>query len=130
MNPEAADLWRRAVQALATAKSLSSSDPDAAASRAYYSAFYSVSAWFTLSGTIFSRHSAVEAAVHRDLVKAGLSAAEIGKAYSFLHSLRSTADYGGGMHVSQEEAAEAVASATAIVAEIRRLASGHDIQLP
>lgn len=127
MNPEATDLWQRAVQALATAQSLSASDPDAAASRAYYAAFYAVSAWFILSGTTFSRHSAVEAAVHRDLVRAGLSGAEIGKAYSFLHSLRSTADYGGQMHVSKEEATEAVAAAAMIVADIRRLAAG---QLP
>lgn len=130
MNPEAADLWQRAVQALATAKSLSSTDADAAASRAYYAAFYAVSAFFTLSGTTFSRHSAVESAVHRDLVKVGLSPAELGKAYSFLHSLRSTADYGGQMHVSPEEAAEAEAAAGLIVAEMRRLASALDTQFP
>jgi hypothetical protein len=130
VNQEAADLWQRAVQALATAQSLSSSDPDAAASRAYYAAFYAVSARFILSGTIFTRHSAVEAAVHRDLVKAGLSAADIGKGYSFLHSLRSTADYGGRMHVSLEEAAEAVAAAGLIVSEMRRLASSAGMQLP
>lgn len=130
MNPEAADLWQRAVQALATARSLSSTDADAAASRAYYAAFYAVSAFFTLSGTTFSRHSAVESAVHRDLVKAGLSAAEIGKAYSLLHSLRSTADYGGQMHVSQEEAADAVVAAGSIVVEMRRLASTRGIQFP
>lgn len=76
MNSEAADLWQRAVQALATARSLSSTDD--AASRADYAALYAVSALFTLSGTTFSRHSAVESAVHRDLVKAGLAAAEIG----------------------------------------------------
>ena len=49
MNSEAADLWQRAVQALATAQSLASSDPDAAASRAYYAAFYAVSSWFALA---------------------------------------------------------------------------------
>ena len=130
MNSEAADLWQRAVQALATAQSLSLPDPDAAASRAYYAAFYAVSAWFTMSGTTFTRHSAVEAAVHRDLVKAGLSKAAIGKAYSFLHSLRSTADYGGRMHVSPDEATEAVGAAGLIVLEIRRLASAQGAQLP
>ena len=130
MNPEAADLWQRTVQALATAQSLSTSDPDAAASRAYYAAFYAVSAWFTMSGTTFTRHSAVEAAVHRDLIKTGLSAADTGKAYSFLHNLRSTADYGGRMHVSSEEATEAVASAGLIVSEIRRLAAAQGTQLP
>lgn len=129
MNPEAADLWQRANQALATAGSLASLDPDAAASRAYYAAFYAVSAWFAISGTSFTRHSAVETAVHRDLVKAGLSTSEIGKSYSFLHSLRSTADYGGRMHVSQEEASEAVAAAALVLSEMRRLASATGTQL-
>ena len=130
MNPEAADLWQRAVQAFTTAESLALSDPDAAASRAYYAVFYAVSAWFTLSGTTFTRHSAVEAAVHRDLVKAGLSSTEVGKSYSLLHSLRSTADYGGRMHVAPEEAAEAVAAARLIITEVRRLALSGGTQLP
>jgi uncharacterized protein len=130
VNPEAADLWQRAVQALVTARTLALSDPDAAASRAYYAAFYAVSAWFTLSGTSFTRHSAVEAAVHRDLVKAGLFPIDLGKSYSFLHSLRSTADYGGRMHVASEEAAEAVAAAGLIVTKVRRLALSAGTQLP
>lgn len=84
----------------------------------------------TLSGTTFTRHSAVEAAVHRDLVKAGISTTEIGKSSSLLHRLRSTADYGGRMHVSPDEATEAVAAAGLIVSEIRRLDSAHETQLP
>ena len=121
MTSEAADLWQRATKALATAQSLSGSDPDAAASRAYYAAFYAISAWFALSGRSYTRHSAVEAAVHRDLVKTGLWSAAVGKGYSLLHALRSTADYGGRMHVSSEEATEAVAAAGSIVSEVRRL---------
>jgi len=128
VNSEAADLWQRAVRALATAQSLASSDPDAAASRAYYAAFYAVSSWFALAGTAFARHSAVEAAVHRDPVKAGLSAANVGMASSFLHSLRSTADYGGQMHVSLDEAAEAVSAAGSVVADIRRLGSERGVR--
>jgi uncharacterized protein (UPF0332 family) len=130
VKPEAEDLWKRALQAFATAQSLVHSDPDAAASRAYYAAFHAVSAWFSLSGTTFSRHSAVETAVHRDLVKTGTSPADVGKSYSFLHSLRSTADYGGSMHVSPEEATEAVNAAGLIVSEVRRLALSAGIQLP
>ncbi len=68
LNQEAADLWARALQALHTANSTAATDPDAAASRAYYAAFYAVSAMLALEGKTFSRHSALEVAVHRDLV--------------------------------------------------------------
>lgn len=71
MNAEAADLWSRALQALRTAKSNLAIDPDAAASRAYYVAFYAVSALFALQGKTFSKHSALRGALHRDLIKAG-----------------------------------------------------------
>lgn len=50
MNEEAASLWDRAIQAFQTAKALTKSDPDASASRAYYAAFYAVSALFTAEG--------------------------------------------------------------------------------
>lgn len=58
MNQEAADFWTRALQALRTASRTASADPDAAASRAYYAAFYAVSALFALEEKTFSRHSA------------------------------------------------------------------------
>jgi uncharacterized protein (UPF0332 family) len=57
----AADLWERAKKALAVAKAVSSLDPDSAASRAYYAAFYAVSARFVLKGNAFrSKRDVVE----------------------------------------------------------------------
>jgi uncharacterized protein (UPF0332 family) len=44
VTPEVADYWARAIQALQTAESLVDRDPDASSSRAYYAAFYAVSA--------------------------------------------------------------------------------------
>jgi hypothetical protein len=67
----AADLWRRANEALRTAEADLAVSHDAAASRAYYAAFYAVSALFAWEGREFAKHSAVHAAVHRDLVKVG-----------------------------------------------------------
>ncbi len=72
MNADATDLWARALQALQTTILLLSADPDAAASRAYYAAFYAVSALFALQGKTFAKHAAVRTAVHRDLVEPGL----------------------------------------------------------
>ena len=119
MNQEASALWSRAIQALRTAKSNLSIDADAAASRAYYAAFYAISALFVLQGKTFSKHSALERAVHRDLVKAGHWPVERGKDYSFLRKLRATGDYGGGIHVSNEEAVEALEAARRIVQTVR-----------
>lgn len=57
MTQEAADLWARALQAFHTSRREAVTDPDTAASRAYYAAFYAVSAMFILEGKNFSRHS-------------------------------------------------------------------------
>lgn len=129
MKAAPSDLWNRAVQALRTAKLLLALDPDAAASRAYYTAFYAVSALFALEGKTFIKHAAVESAVHRDLVKAGRWPVERGKEYSFLFELRSTGDYGGAEHVSNEEAAEALQAARRILQAVHD-ASPQDFPQP
>lgn len=115
MTPEIADFWARALQALQTAEKLVEDDPDASASRAYYAAFYAVSALLAFDQRSFVKHSAVERAVHRDLVKTGLWPAEIGAAFSWLSSLRYTGDYGGEEHVQPEDARSAVERARLIV---------------
>jgi len=121
MNRETADLWDRAVKALATARRDLPHDPDAAASRAYYAAFYAVSAWLASRGESYSKHSAVEAAVHRDLVKPGTWPVERGADYSFLRALRMEGDYGGSMHVDPDRAAEAIPAAQGILDAVSML---------
>jgi uncharacterized protein (UPF0332 family) len=93
---------------------------DAAASRAYYAAFYAVSALFAADGITFRRHSALAVAVHRELVRSGRWSAELGASYMKLFELRQTGDYGGGMHVSAEDAREGVEVAKAILAAVSR----------
>lgn len=119
MKREAADFWDRALQALRPAKRNATSDPDAAASRAYYAAFYAVSALFALEGRTFVRHSALEAAVHRDLVNSGRWPTSLGEDYAFLLRLRATGDYGGGLHMSEEEALTTVNAARRILSAVQ-----------
>lgn len=119
MNPEAADFWARALQALRTAARTVSADPDAAASRAYYAAFYAISALFALEERAFSRHSALETAVHRDLVKANRWPTELGEDYAFLLRLRTTGDYGGDLHVAEEEAQTAIQATHRILCAVQ-----------
>ena len=120
MNRYASDLWQRAKDALRTAEANMTVSLDAAASRAYYAAFYAVSALFAMQGKTFSKHSAVRAAVHRDLVKAGAWSVELGQDYSSLVELREIGDYGGSTHVSEEDAKEAIETARRILEAVGR----------
>jgi len=122
MSAEAEDLWRRARRALLTARQLVEEDPDASASRAYYAAYFAASALFALRERFFAKHSALEAAVHRDLARPGEWPTDLGADFSWLASLRYTGDYGGEQHVSSAEAAQAVAKAARIRETVRRAA--------
>jgi uncharacterized protein (UPF0332 family) len=115
MKEFAASEWKRAVLSLRSSKELTDMDPDSAASRAYYAAFHAVTALFALRDQEFFKHSAVRAAVHRDLVHGGEWDVELGQDYDFLMDLRETGDYGGLMHVSSEDARSAVEVATRIL---------------
>lgn len=119
MTTEAEDLWQRAETSLRAARALLSIDPDSAASRAYYAAFHAVSALFVEEGKTFSKHSAVLAAVHRDLVNTGRWSNELGADYSSLHVLRQVGDYGGSSHVDVHGATEAVEAAARIIEAVR-----------
>lgn len=115
MNAEALDLWNRAKKALDAAQIIVHEDPDSSASRAYYAAFHAVSAYFALEGKTFSKHSALESAVHKELVKPGIWPLEAGKNFSWLVSTRSTGDYGGGIHVGEQDAVTAIEKARQIL---------------
>ena len=122
MTSEAADYWQRALQALRTAESLVDSDPDASASRSYYAAFYATSALLAFQHQTFSKHTAIERAVHRDLVKTGIWPVEAGAAFSWLANLRYTGDYGGRDHVDLDEAKTAVEKARLVLETARSTA--------
>lgn len=115
MNEFAASEWERAVLSLHSSERLLDTDPDSAASRAYYAAFHAVTAFFALRGQQFSKHTAIRAAVHRDLIHNGQWNVDLGKDYDFLMDLRETGDYGGLMHVSPEDARSAMQAAKRII---------------
>ena len=115
MSEYAESLWKRAQEALRTAKHDVSLSYNAAASRAYYAAFYAVSALFESEGQSFSKHTAVRAAVHRDLVNTGRWDVARGEDYSMLMAARQIADYGGMRTTTREEAEIAIAAAERIL---------------
>jgi uncharacterized protein (UPF0332 family) len=75
--------WDRACDAIRDAQLLVSNGGfDSAASRACYAIFHALTALFPLEGRTFTKHSALEAAVHRDLVKVGPWSADLGRDFS------------------------------------------------
>jgi uncharacterized protein (UPF0332 family) len=108
--------WDRALEAFRSAQLLVVHGGfDSAASRAYYAAFHAVSSLFALEGQTFTKHSAVEAAVHRDLVKAGRWPTNLGRDYSLCADVRSVGDYGTEVRVDANQAMEAIKAARRIL---------------
>jgi uncharacterized protein (UPF0332 family) len=107
--------WDRALDSLDCSRQVLESHADAAASFAYYAAFYVVSAVFAVQDKYFVKHTAVQAAVHRDLVPAGGWPASIGKDFDELMDKRNTGTYGGTKHVSTQQARESIDAAQRII---------------
>ncbi|MCX5655289.1 MAG: HEPN domain-containing protein [Planctomycetota bacterium] len=101
-------LWDKAMEALHTAKHDLSVSADATASRAYYAAFYAISAHFAIQGRSFKKHASLEAAVHRDLVRTGLWPKDLGEGFSRLVKLRYQGDYGTTDRVIAADAERAI----------------------
>jgi uncharacterized protein (UPF0332 family) len=91
---------------------------DSAASRAYYAAFHAVTALLALEDRTFTKHTTLQAAVHRNLVKAGRWSAELGRDYSFCLDLRGVGDYGSDVRVDAKQATDAIAAARRILLAI------------
>jgi uncharacterized protein (UPF0332 family) len=122
MRDFAAAEWVRAGRALASARQLAASDPDSAASRVYYAAFHALTALFAIEGRSFSKHSAIRAALHRELVQTGRLPAPNARDYDFLLDLRETGDYGGLTQVTPESARMAITKGEQFLEAIARIA--------
>ena len=113
--------WKKATRSLAAAEATLDTDPDSAASRAYYAAFHGVTAVLAGRGMEFTKHTAVRAALHRDLIQSGDVSVALGRDYDFLLDLRETADYGGVAEASLASAKKAIEKARAILAALEPL---------
>jgi len=129
VKKEAQEFWGRALEALETAQHDFPRYPDAAGSRAYYAAFYAVTALFALQEKSFSKHSAVKAAVYRDLVRTRKWSPELGVDYSSLMELRMVGDYGGFKHLSEKNAWNAIEAAKRILEAVHQ-AHPHLLPFP
>jgi hypothetical protein len=117
---EALSWWNNALEAIRMAHHGLAISPNGAANRAYYAAFYAVSAILSLEGVEYKKHKAVETAVHRDFVNTGKWNAELGRKYSDLFSLRLVGDYGNIERVSPEDAESAINDAVSILEAVSK----------
>lgn len=112
----------RAEQSLHAAKDLSNNGYfDFAASRAYYAAFYAATAALLKEGLEFGKHSGVVATIHQRFVKTGKLTKDQGKNLNWLFELRSVGDYGGAVHVSQQQCEQAIRVAEDFLSAIKVL---------
>jgi len=117
---------QRARRTIQTASMLVKTDPESAASRAYYAAFHAVTALFALRGQSFKKHAALRAALHKDLIKRGDWPMELGKDYDLLRELRETSDYAEVAGVTEQDARRAVEAAQRIIAACQEKLSSLD----
>jgi uncharacterized protein (UPF0332 family) len=114
----------RAAESLAAARELAAHGYfDFAASRAYYAAFYAATALLLAEELSFSKHSGVIAHIHQRFVKTGRLAVEHGRNLNWLFELRGTADYGGLVHVSAQDAERAIVAADEFVNAVQTIIS-------
>ena len=102
-----ADYWmEKAAESLRAAKVLLDADiTGASMSRLYYAAFYAASALFAAKGIQYGKHSAVQSAVHRDLVKPGIIPKDLGALYDRMFNARQEGDYKAFTEFSTEDVA-------------------------
>lgn len=83
--------------------------PDAV-SRAYYAVFHYARALLLTLGEEPVSHAGVERLLHRDLVRPGTLAPEVGRIFGRLQKTRHEADYTSEVVITSEAAAEEVAA--------------------
>jgi len=117
---------QRARRIIQTASMLVATDPESAASRAYYAAFHALTALFALRSQSFKKHAALRAALHKDLIKSGEWPMERGKDYDLLTELRENSDYAEVARVTEQDARRAVEAAQRIIAACQEELSSLD----
>lgn len=113
--------WTKEMRSIAAAEATLETDPNSAASRAYYAALHGMTAVLAGRGMEFTKHTAVRSALHRDLIQSGALSVDLGREYEFLLDLRETADHGGVAEASLASAKKAIEKARVILAALEPL---------
>lgn len=87
----------------------------------YFASFHAVTAVLLKEGKTFKKHSAVRAAVHRDLIKTGKIDASWGPFYEWIFDNRQQADYQPMVQFEADEVEAILEQAEVFVNEMDRL---------
>jgi uncharacterized protein (UPF0332 family) len=96
-----------------------------AANRAYYSAFYAVSALALREGKTFRTHTGLISYLHSDFVASGRLEPKYGRVVQEAFEDRSEADYEDVPDISREQIAVRLGEMADLVQAIRRIVAGH-----
>jgi uncharacterized protein (UPF0332 family) len=109
MNPQIEAILNKAQESLGAARLLAEQGyPDFAASRAYYTMFYTAEALLLLKGLSYSSHSAVIAAYGKEFSKTSELDPKFHKYMIAAQDFRSQGDYAYGEGVSTSHANSAI----------------------
>ena len=98
-----------------------------ATSRAYYAMFYTAQALLLHQGKSYSRHSAVIAALGRELIKPGLLDRELHRYIREAFDARQVADYDPLRSISEDTADRTLRRAEQFLAAARVFLRGHGV---
>jgi len=113
--------WRQSIETLQDAMLLSRQGGSgrSVVNRAYYAAFYAVSALLELDGKSSNKHSGLISLFDLEYVKPGRVGKPVSSKLHALFRMRNEDDYAKTEQVSETDAAEALQNATEIMAAIR-----------
>lgn len=87
----------------------------------YYACFYALSAVLWKKGKSFKKHTAVRAALHRDLVKTGIIDVSWGQFYNVIFERRHKGDYDPMVKFEREQVEEYISKAESFVKEMEKV---------
>jgi len=90
--------------------------------RLYYAAFYAVSAVLAAREIKYGKHSAVQSALHRDLVKPGLLSKKCGAIYDELVEARHEGDYAAFATFETEQVKTMLERTESFLVDVHQLA--------
>ncbi len=128
LTEECLNLIQKADRSLAAAqRNYDAGDYDFASSRAYYAAYYAISAALLSEKVTSSKHSGNISEFNRLFLKPGIFPKKYSKLVHRLFSDRQIADYESGLSISMAEGQADIAMAAEILEAIRSYLSGKGL---
>jgi uncharacterized protein (UPF0332 family) len=131
LSEELGRLIQKAERSIRAARNLlKDENPDFAASRSYYGAFYAIQALLLSRGLTFSSHGATLSAFQREFIKTGLFSRHFGKEIEKLFKDRQIGDYDPVDAIDGQRALDDIELSKNLIVEIKDLLRKEDVLPP